>query len=122
VNTQRGFALLIGILVVGGFFQIQTLQKVAQIGMLKALGAANSTVSTAATLQIVLTNMFGVFLGGTAVALLALGLPPGIPISFVGSQILITVLGLLFIGPIGGLVSVRILLKVEPLTALGLAS
>ena len=41
LNTQRYFALLIGILVIGGFFQIQTLQKVAQIGMLKAIGAAN---------------------------------------------------------------------------------
>ena len=122
VNTQRGFALLIGILVVGGFFQIQTLQKVAQVGMLKALGASNRVVSSAATLQIVLTNMFGVFLGGAATALLALGLPQGIPISFVGNQILVTVVGLLLIGPIGGMVSVRILLKVEPLTALGLAS
>ena len=36
--TQNAFALLIGMLVIGGFFQIQTLQKVPQIGMLKAIG------------------------------------------------------------------------------------
>ena len=122
VNTQRGFTLLIGILVVGGFFQIQTLQKIAQIGMLKALGASNRIVSIAATMQIVLTNLFGVFLGGTATLLLAPGLPAGIPISFVGTQMLIAVVTLLLIGPIGGLVSIRLALKVEPLTALGLAS
>ena len=41
LDTQSYFALLIGILVIGGFFQILTLQKVAQIGMLKAIGASN---------------------------------------------------------------------------------
>jgi putative ABC transport system permease protein len=34
LNTQGGFTLFIGILVIGGFFQIQILQKVAQIGVL----------------------------------------------------------------------------------------
>lgn len=122
VNTQRGFTLLIGILVVGGFFQIQTLQKVAQIGMLKALGASNMIVSIAATLQIILTNLAGVLLGGLATLGLALALPAGIPITFVGTQITVALVTLLLIGPIGGLVSIRIALKVEPLTALGLAS
>ena len=35
LNTQQGFTLLIGILVIGGFFQIQMLQKIPQIGVLK---------------------------------------------------------------------------------------
>ncbi len=38
LNTQGDFTLFIGILVIGGFFQIQILQKVAQIGVLKAIG------------------------------------------------------------------------------------
>jgi len=38
LNTMKGFTFLIGVLVIGGFFQIQTLQKVPQIGMLKAIG------------------------------------------------------------------------------------
>ncbi|MCA9926819.1 MAG: ABC transporter permease [Anaerolineales bacterium] len=122
ISTQRGFTLLIGILVVGGFFQIQTLQKIGQVGMLKALGASNPIVSIAATIQIVATNMIGVFLGSMATLGLALGLPDGIPITFVGNQIVIALVTLLLIGPMGGLVSIRILLRVEPLTALGLAS
>lgn len=122
VSTQRGFTLLIGVLVVGGFFQIQTLQKVAQVGMLKALGASNRVVSIAATIQVVTTNLLGVALGALATLALGLALPTGIPITFVGNQIVIALITLLLIGPLGGLVSIRLLLRVEPLTALGLAS
>lgn len=122
LNTQRGFTLLIGVLVVGGFFQIQTLQKVGQVGMLKALGASNPLVGLAATAQIIITNLLGVFLGGLATFLLALGLPQNVPIIFTGPQVIIAILTLLFIGPLGGLVSIRFLVRVEPLRALGLAS
>ena len=44
LDTQRYFSFFIGILVLGGFFQIQTLQKVAQIGMLKAVGTSTWTI------------------------------------------------------------------------------
>jgi putative ABC transport system permease protein len=122
LNTQRGFTLLIGILVVGGFFQIQTLQKVGQVGMLKALGASNLVVGLGATIQIVTTNTLGVIIGAISVLLLSFALPPTIPIVFIGQEILIAVLTLLIIGPVGGLVSIRYLLRVEPLTALGLSN
>lgn len=122
LDTQRYFALLIGVLVIGGFFQILTLQKVAQIGMLKAIGASNLTVGLASIIQIVIVTVMGVGLGAAVTLLLALGFPPTIPIVFAPSAVLAAVGSLLLIGPIGGLVSVRYSLKVEPLTALGLAS
>lgn len=122
IQTQRGFTLLIGVLVVGGFFQIQTLQKVVQVGVLKALGASNRTVAIATTLQIILTNFFGVLIGGLATYLLVLGFPDGIPITFEGSQVRLALITLLLIGPLGGLMSIRLLTRVEPLTALGLSS
>lgn len=121
LNTQRYFALLIGILVIGGFFQILTLQKVAQIGMLKAIGAPNSVVGAAAIIQIIAVTVFGVAMGTAITLLLSLGFPPTIPIVFAPSAVAAAVGSLLLIGPIGGLVSVRYSLKVEPLTALGLA-
>lgn len=122
IRTQQGFTLLIGVLVVGGFFQIQTLQKVAQVGVLKALGASNATVAAAASLQIVVTNVLGVLLGAAATLGLAATFPATVPIVFVGGQALIAVVTLLLIGPLGGLVSIRYLTRVEPLRALGLAS
>ena len=121
LNTQRGFTLLIGILVVGGFFQIQTLQKVAQVGMLKALGAPNFLVSVSAMIQIMLTNVFGVAMGALATFGLAAAMPAGIPIIFNGQQVAVALVTLLIIGPLGGLVSIYYLTRVEPLAALGLA-
>jgi putative ABC transport system permease protein len=120
LSTITGFTFLIGALVIGGFFQIQTLQKIPQIGMLKAIGAPNRTVAAAAILQIVLVTVFGVLLGGLVTFGLTSAMPAGVPILFSGTSILIAVVSLLLIGPLGGLVSIRLALKVEPLSALGM--
>lgn len=121
LDTQRYFTFFIGILVVGGFFQIQTLQKVAQIGMLKAIGTSTLTIGLAAIAQIVLVNAVGVVVGVAGSLLLSLSFPPTLPIIFTGDAVASAVTALLIIGPLGGLVSVILLLRVEPLTALGLA-
>lgn len=121
VDTQTYFTLVIGILVVGGFFQIQTLQKLGQIGMLKAIGAANPMIALATVLQILFTNLIGVGVGGLGTAALAATFPATVPIVFDGGNVLVAVAGLLIIGPLGGLVALRVALRVEPLAALGLA-
>jgi putative ABC transport system permease protein len=122
LNTQRIFTMLIGVLVVGGFFQIQTLQKVAQIGMLKAIGVSDISIVLAFIVQIVAITALGVVIGSGGTLLLSLSFPVTIPIIFTTQSVVMAVASLLLIGPLGGLVALRILLKVEPLTALGLAS
>lgn len=120
LNTQSVFTLLIGVLVIGGFFQIQILQKVPQIGVLKAIGASNAMVGTAAVLQIILVTAIGVFLGSTLTLLLSLAMPASVPVAFSGLGVVTAVAALLLIGPIGGSVSVRYAIQIEPLRALGL--
>jgi putative ABC transport system permease protein len=122
IRTMAIFTLLIGILVIGGFFQIQVLQKVAQIGVLKAIGAANPVVGMAAILQITLITIVGVAIGGLGSFLLSLSFPPTTPIVFNGQQTVLAILALLVIGPAGGLVSIRYAIRIEPLKALGLSS
>ena len=122
LGTIRIFTLLIGVLVLGGFFQIQTLQKVAQIGMLKAIGAPTLTIAVAFVLQIVLTTVLGVAIGTVGTFALSLGLPPTVPITFTPESAAVAIASLLIIGPMAGLISLVVLLRVEPLTALGLAS
>ena len=121
LNTQRGFTLLIGILVIGGFFQIQTLQKIPNIGMLKAIGTGNLTVGMAVVMQILMVTVFGVVLGTLATLGLAALMPAGIPILFTPLTTLAAMLSLTIIGPLGGLLSVYLAVKVEPLMALGLS-
>ena len=121
VQTQGFFTLLIGILVIGGFFQIQILQKVPQIGVLKAIGASNPVVGAAAILQIMVVTAVGVAIGGFLTFLLSLGFPPTIPLAFNGTASALAIVALLVIGPLGGLVSVFYAVKIEPLKALRLS-
>jgi putative ABC transport system permease protein len=122
LNTIRIFTLLIGVLVIGGFFQIQTLQKVAQIGMLKAIGASTRTIALAFVLQIIYITLLGVTIGIVGTLALSLSFPVSVPIVFTPESILVAVVSLMVIGPVGGLVSLVYLLRIEPLTALGLAA
>src|SRR5512138_777 len=120
VQTQGFFTLLIGVLVIGGFFQIQILQKVPQIGVLKAIGSSNGVVGWAAVIQIIVVTAVGVAIGGGMTYLFSLGFPPTIPIVFNGSRSLIAIALLLFIGPLGGMVSIIYAVRIEPLKALRL--
>ncbi len=122
LNTQGGFTLFIGVLVIGGFFQIQILQKVAQIGVLKAIGAANPVVAMASIIQIVIITTIGVIMGGLLAFIFSLTFPPTIPIVFNSTNSAVALILLLLIGPIGGLVSIRYAVRIEPLKALGLSS
>lgn len=121
LSTQQFFTFFIGVLVVGGFFQIQTLQKVAQIGMLKAIGLSNWTVGFTALFQIVTVNAIGVAIGAAGTLALTSNFPVTVPISLTGVTALTSVVALLLIGPMGGIVSVFALLRIEPLRALGMA-
>ena len=120
VQTQGIFTLLIGVLVIGGFFQIQILQKIPQIGVLKAIGSTNGTVGASAVIQIVIVTAMGVAIGGGLTYLFSLGFPPTIPLVFNGTSSLFAIIALLLIGPVGGLVSVIYAVRIEPLKALRL--
>ena len=120
VQTQGFFTLLIGVLVIGGFFQIQVLQKVPQIGVLKAIGSSNGVVGWAAVIQIIIVTAMGVAIGGGLTYLFSLGFPPAIPLVFNGIRSLLAIALLLFIGPLGGMVSIIYAVRIEPLKALRL--
>lgn len=120
VQAQGFFTLLIGILVIGGFFQIQILQKVPQIGVLKAIGSSNGMVGLSAVIQIIIVTALGVGIGGGLTYLFSLGFPPTIPLVFNGTRSLIAIALLLAIGPAGGMVSIIYAVRIEPLKALRL--
>ena len=120
VQTQGFFTLLIGVMVIGGFFQIQILQKVPQIGVLKAIGSSNGVVGWSAVIQIIIVTAFGVGLGGGLTYVFSLFLPATIPFVFDGVRSIVAVILLLLIGPLGGMVSIIYAVRIEPLKALRL--
>jgi putative ABC transport system permease protein len=120
--TQNTFALLISTLVIGGFFQIQTLQKVPQLGMLKAIGTPNIIVALAAMLQIMVVTLMGIAIASAMVAGIASVFPADVPIVFDLQSGVTAVVSIFVLGFLGGLISVRYALRVEPLIALGLGT
>ncbi|MEI7643833.1 MAG: ABC transporter permease [Chloroflexales bacterium] len=122
ISMQQSFMLLIVVLIVGSFFQIQTLQKVAQIGMLEAIGASSGMVILTLLIQVMVTLLVGLGAGAAVMWGMAQVMPASVPIVFSGSKITITLLSLLFAGPISCLVAARTILKIEPLRALGLSA
>ena len=120
VGTQQNFVLLIVLLIIGGFFQIQALQKIPQVGMLKAIGASNRLIALTVLVQVGLTTVLGLIIGGGGVGILASMMPPTVPFVFDGQKIITAIVTILIIGPLAGVIAIRTLLKIEPLKALGL--
>jgi len=77
-------------------------------------------VAVSVVVQIIVVTILGVLLGTVGTVALTMALPTGIPIVLTGNTVLLAIASLLLIGPIGGMVSIRLALQVEPLRALGM--
>ena len=105
---------------IGGFFQIQIFQKVSQIGVLESHRHSQPGCGWASIFQIMVVTIVGVAIGGLFTFLFSLTFPPTVPIVFNGTTSAVALAALLMIGPLGGLVSIRYAVRIEPLKALGL--
>lgn len=122
VVSLRIFGYFIGALVIAAFFYVLTLQKVAQIGVLKAIGASSFFVFRQILLQVLAVSAFGV---ATSVPLAYLTeralqqAPDSVPIAFTTGTFITTSVSLLFTALAGAALSGRQVLKVDPIIALG---
>ncbi len=122
VNALRVFGFAIGALVIGIFFYVLTMQKTAQVGLLKALGASNGYVFRQLLLQVLTVSTLGVVIAvplayATDSALNQL--PETVPIAFTGFTFILTSVLVVTTGVVGALFSVRQLARVDPIIALG---
>jgi len=122
VTALRWFGYLIGAMVIGVFFYVLTIQKVPQIGVLKAIGASDFFVFRQLLLQVLTLSVAGL---AVSVPLAwateqALGsLPDAVPIAFTTGTYVTTCLALLATAIIGALFSIRQVFKTDPIIALG---
>ena len=123
LNTQGGFTLFIGMLVIGGFFQIQILQKVAA----DRRAQSHWRLQPGGGLGIDHPDHGGhhdrcCHRRGADLSVLT-ELSANRSDRFQRHHVQPLRIGLLlFIGPLGGLVSIRYAVRIEPLKALGLSS
>ena len=122
VNALMFFGYLIGALIIGVFFYVLTLQKVPQIGVLKAIGASSFFVVRQILVQVVALAVVGV---GIAIPLAWLTnrglqqLSSQVPVAFTTSAFVITSLAMVATALAGAVFSARQAIKVDPIIALG---
>jgi putative ABC transport system permease protein len=122
VNALRAFGFVIGALVIGIFFYVLTMQKVTQIGLLKALGASSAYIFRQLLVQVLVVTMLGVAISiplAYASDAALNRLPEAVPIAFTGGTFVLTSVLIVMTGIIGALFSLRQLARVDPIIALG---
>ncbi len=118
-NSIQAFGLIIGALVVGVFFYVLTLQKVGQIGVLKALGASSWFVIRQLLVQVSVVSIIGLAIAIPASILTVNALPASIPLLIKRDGVIVTTLLLLATALIGVAFSGRKIVSIDPLIALG---
>jgi len=120
VRLMQFFLIATCVVVLGAFFSIWTIQRTAEIGLVKALGADNGYLVRDALSQVLLVLVFATGIGvlaafGTTSAFEARGsvfeLTTG---NVVGSSLLLIGAGLF-----GAMFALRRIVKIEPIIALG---
>lgn len=122
IQALRVFGYLIGGLVIGVFFYVLTLQKIGQIGVLKAVGASSFFLFRQVLVQVLAVSAIGVVI---AVPLawftnnLLQRVPNPVPIAFTTGTFVTTCALLVVTAAIGAAFSGRQVAKVDPIIALG---
>lgn len=114
-----GFLIVIAAVVIGIFIYVLTLQKSSMFGVMKAQGISSGYIAKSVVAQTFLLAVFGIGIGLLLTVATSLVLPATVPYSanwlFIGG---ITVL-MIGVAVLGALFSVRTVVKIDPLEAIG---
>jgi putative ABC transport system permease protein len=120
VRMMRGFLLIVSAVLVGAFFVVWQVQRTKEIGLLKALGASNAWMLRDALGQALvllvsaaILGAIGAWFAGKAVAASGLSVRMEL-LQVLGAGTLLVVTGLL-----GAALSTRLIVRVDPIIALG---
>lgn len=114
-----GFLVVIAAVVIGIFIYVLTMQKIAIFGVMKAQGISSRFISKSVIAQTFILAFSGVLIGLLATLGSALILPEAVP--FQTNLLFFGVITLLMIvvAIVGALFSVRAIVKIDPLKAIG---
>ena len=118
-NAIQGFGLAIGAMVIGVFFYVLTLQKVGQIGVLKAIGASSWFVFRQLLVQVFIISIIGIIVALPLTIVTVNILPSNVPLLVERDKMVFAAILLLATAVIGVLFSGRRIATVDPLIALG---
>lgn len=125
LQLMRGLLFAISALVVGAFFTVWTVQRSAEIAILKALGASTGYLLKDALGQALALLTLGTAIGAAIAAAIGAGVTAiaGAAVPFVLNlpTLLFPALAMTVLGLAGAALSLRTVTTVDPLTALGSA-
>lgn len=115
----RSFLLVISSLIVGSFFTVWTIQRIRQIGLLKALGASNFYVIKDSVGQLLVILIAGTAIGLSVGLLLGMLVGNNVPFSIVMGNVLLSNGALIVLGLLGSAIAFKRIVKIEPVIAMG---
>jgi len=120
VQMIQAFLFVISAVVMGAFFSVWTLQRTKEIGLVKALGASNIYLLKDSLGQVLLL-MIGATVIGTLAAIQVGRLMEGsgFPYLLVPETVMASAVMLIIAGLFGSALSLRLIMKIDPIVALG---
>ena len=114
-----GLTFVIGIVVIGFFFLILTVQKLRAFTLLRAIGTTTARLAWAVSLQIAVVVILASVIAVGLTLLAVQGLNTGLPVTLQPATIIGTVAAVLVFSLVAGLLSIRRIVRIDPATAVG---
>jgi putative ABC transport system permease protein len=114
-----GVTLFVSGLVVALFFALLTLERTAMLGVLKAVGASSGQLVTTLVTQTLLVTALAYVIGASFAFAMSLVIPPDVPITLTASRAVFVAVGVFVAALIGGAISLRRIIKIDPASAIG---
>lgn len=120
VQMIQAFLIIISAVVMGAFFSVWTIQRTKEIGLVKALGASNAYLLRDSLGQVLLLMITATLIGTLAAIQLGRTLEASsFPFMLVLETVAASGVMLVVAGLIGSALSLRLILKIDPIIALG---
>ncbi len=119
INLMLWLLIFISAFVIAVFFYVLTTQKVNQFGVMKAIGASNGFIIKSVVSEVFLLSGISILIGVGLTYLMTLVLPEDMPFTLLPNMVMLYGVILLATSLIGSLFSIRSIIKIDPITALG---
>lgn len=114
-----GLTFVIGIVVIGFFFLILTVQKLKPFTLLRAIGTSTGRLAATVAIQITLVVLIASAIAIGLTLLAVQGLNTGLPVSLEPGLIAGVVLSVWIFSLLAGLLSIRRIARIDPASAVG---
>jgi putative ABC transport system permease protein len=121
-NLILGITFVVAGIVVALFFALLTLERTALYGVLKAIGASSRQLVVGLLTQAVVVALVALAIGISLAFVLGSFIPPQVPLQFQPSRAVTTAVIIVIVAALGGLVSLRRVVRIDPASAIGSAS